>query len=767
VVKTPSFFREKPFYILIFITLLYFYRPIFLGEVFYYRDLFSHFVPKRKLVAEYISNLELPLWDPYLQGGKPLLANPNNMALYPSNLLYLFVSPPAALTIEIIFHLLAGSIAIYAFCRMLELKQTSSLIAAAIYGFCGYAFSTVNLLNWLAASACLAILFCFWHLYQTTKQKKWWLLSLIVASLQLLAGAPELTLITFVTLLVWTISYSYPESVARRMFQCILLGFFTIGICLVQILPTVEFSRSSIRSVGFGFDSATVWSLHPWRIPELIFPGILGRFDSLSSGSYWGQKLEGKTPFFLSIYFGIAAIALAVFGSLSPGRFRRARISLAVVFIVSIVLAMGRYLPGISGLFSLFSLRVPFRFPEKWLAASVLPVSILAAFGSEILFSNSDKRLRIPFWGLLLILILCLLGLSKFMDSAESIFGRAATPEMIQAFRHAVLHAILIWTLACVLYESKFLWRHQAFAALLFVDLLIAGIPLKILGPADLFTNTPQLASVVQNQLADGKFFRADNAPHYGLNMADDSLYWNYKWQQEVLDGYLASNYRIPVIFHDDLDASSLIELNYLRFRMGSFPWEKKLPVLSASGVNMILTAESINQNGLRPIAKIRNASTMQLYLYSNETAVKSLHFVTKSHQTKNATESLQYMISSDYDPANEVILNQPVASKNNTCTGAFQILEEQRSLQSRNYVIENQCDGFLVFGEPGYSGWKLSVDNRKSDLVKADVIYSAAYIEKGKHTIRKVYFPDSVIQGGLLSALFLISAFIFVKKGA
>jgi len=68
--------------------------------------------------------------DIYAMGGKPLLANPNNMALYPSNLLYVFLPAPAALTIEIIFHLLAGSVAVYAFCRMLELKDSSSLIGA-------------------------------------------------------------------------------------------------------------------------------------------------------------------------------------------------------------------------------------------------------------------------------------------------------------------------------------------------------------------------------------------------------------------------------------------------------------------------------------------------------------------------------------------------------------------------------------------------------------------------------------------------------------
>jgi hypothetical protein len=770
VVKSPFFPREKPLYLLILIIVLYFYRPIFLGEVFYYRDLFSHFVPKRKLVAEYVSRLELPLWDPYLQGGKPLLANPNNMALYPSNLLYTFVPAPSALTIEIISHLLAGSLAMYAFCRLLQLQQSSSLIAAAIYGFCGYALSTTNLLNWLMASTCLPVLFCFWHLYLTKKGKKWWLLSLLAASLQLLAGAPELTLITFVTLLAWTLFYSYPDTIRSRIFSWVSLSIFTAGVCMIQILPAIEFSRSSIRSVGFGFESSTVWSLHPYRIPELVFPGILGRFDSISPGSYWGQELEGKTPFFLSIYFGISAIVLALVGGFTSNEQKAARISLVVTVLFSIILAMGRHLPGLSGLFALFSLRVPFRFPEKWLAASVLPISVLAAFGSEFLFSDSTgpKKFRTVFWilnGALLTLVVTSFALPKFIEVVSDAFNRPVSPEMTGTFQKAFLHAFLIWTLICILYEAKFKWKGEALAVILFLDLLSAGVPLKIFCANELYVKTPPLAMTVKNEIHDGKLFRSENAPHYVLYAPDDSLYWRYAWQQEVLDAYLASNYEVPVIFQDDLDASSLIELNYLRLMMGPLPWEKKLPLLSAAGVNLILTPETIGLKDLRPLAKIRNASSMELYLYSNDSAVKSLRFVTRSHFSKNAPESFQYMTSSGFDPDSEVILNTSAIHKNDSCDGSFQILESHRSLQSRNYLVKNQCDGFFVFGEPNYSGWQLSIDNKKTELLKADSIYSAAFVQKGRHTIEKVYSPDSVTRGIVFSGLFVIFALVFAKK--
>jgi len=765
VLKNNCSFREKPAFLLILITILYFYRPIFLGEVFYFRDLHSHFLPKRKLVAEYISRLDLPLWDPYLQGGKPLLANPNNMVLYPSNLLYLWIPAHRALTIEIILHLLMGTLGAYAFCRLLSFRQTSSFIAAVIYGFCGYTLSNVALLNWLVASAYLPVLFCFWHLYLTQNKKKWWLLSIAAASLQLLAGAPELTLITLMTLIGWSIWYPYQQSIRRRIASFGSLCLFTFGICAIQILPAVEFSRSSIRSIGFGFDSSTVWSLHPYRILEFIFPGILGRYDSIAPAYFWGEKLEGRLPFFLSVYVSLSALVLAFAGGFLRSEQtvipRRLRVFLLATVLVSIILSTGRYLPGIAYLFEYFALRVPFRFPEKFLGASIFPISILAASGIEVFFCATRKRkTSFALWaisGSLLSLLFLILFSHGFVETlCKSIFEHPATPEMQRALLNSAIHSFFIWFAFCVLYQSKLNWRRYAFAAVLLLDLLIAGIPLKIFGSSELYTKTPAIAGIVQKEIRDGKLFRASDAPGYVLHAPSDDIFRNMQWQQEILSSYLAANFRIPVIFHDDLDASALIELNYLRLVIGSLSWEKKLPLLSAAGVTAVLTPEIISTKGLHPAAKIENASTVPLYLYTNENALAPIAFAGAWREAKHAAAALKMMTSPEYDPGKEVIVETMTGHSPGHCSG-LKILENHQTMRSRVYNVEAACDGYLIFGEPNYPGWQLYVDGEKKQLVNANAIFSAVFVEKGRRSIKKTYMPGSVLLGTTFSCFSIL----------
>ena len=74
---------------------------VFLGDQsLFYRDLYRQHLGTARMLA----SGQLPfglLWDPLLNGGQPLLANPNRFLLYPSRLLYLIMGPTGALNSEI------------------------------------------------------------------------------------------------------------------------------------------------------------------------------------------------------------------------------------------------------------------------------------------------------------------------------------------------------------------------------------------------------------------------------------------------------------------------------------------------------------------------------------------------------------------------------------------------------------------------------------------------------------------------------------------
>ena len=125
-VSLKTVFREKEFWILILLGILYFYRPLFLGETFFFRDLYSYFFPQKQLLLDFIKMGELPLWNAYSSGGQAYLANIANSTLYPFNLLYFCLSPLKAFNLNIILHLLLCAVCAYIFSRAIGFSPISS-----------------------------------------------------------------------------------------------------------------------------------------------------------------------------------------------------------------------------------------------------------------------------------------------------------------------------------------------------------------------------------------------------------------------------------------------------------------------------------------------------------------------------------------------------------------------------------------------------------------------------------------------------------------
>src|SRR5688572_18365904 len=133
--------REKEFWILIVSGLVLFHRPLFFGETFFFRDLHLHFFPQKLRFVELFRSGELPLWDPILHGGQPFLADLNNMALYPANWIYLLLPEVFAFNLDIIFHVLLCAAGAYWLARWLGISPLASIVAGAVYAFCGYSLS--------------------------------------------------------------------------------------------------------------------------------------------------------------------------------------------------------------------------------------------------------------------------------------------------------------------------------------------------------------------------------------------------------------------------------------------------------------------------------------------------------------------------------------------------------------------------------------------------------------------------------------------------
>ena len=108
---------------------------LFGGEQFAYRDAAHFYYPLYKVTQDEWSAGRVPLWNPWENGGMPLLATPTVAALYPGKLLYAALPYAWGARLYIVGHVLLAVAAMYALMRHWGVGRAGSAVAGLGYGF--------------------------------------------------------------------------------------------------------------------------------------------------------------------------------------------------------------------------------------------------------------------------------------------------------------------------------------------------------------------------------------------------------------------------------------------------------------------------------------------------------------------------------------------------------------------------------------------------------------------------------------------------------
>ncbi len=768
---------------------LYFYRPLFLGETLFFRDLLYDFIPQKRLLIEFFQQGEWPLWDIYRHGGQPYFADPNNSVFHPVNMLFFLFPFFRAFNLFIVLHALLSLTGVYFFSRTIKLSPISSLVASMIYGFCGYSLSLINLFGRFLAMAYLPFLFLFWHAWLQEQKRRWFLLTVVFGVLQVLSGAPEVNVISMLSLLGWTLMYGYRHvPLSRKCLTWIALGVFIIGISSIQLIPTLEMLRHSSRGSGMDYEEFSSSSLPPKRLPELFVPNFSGYIDFLPyTEHYWGVALTDGSdyPYILNIYFGCIALVLGILGGISPRGShllsRKLRIGLLVVFLGSIILSLGRSLPFFRSLYHSIPLMSLFRYPIKFLLAGLFPIAVLTGYATEQYFGNHtatsgkrQKRSKPLFTGLWTLtagfcgITFLLVFSHDFANRFHEFFFQQQDGEiMIQSVRQSLLHASVMLFVFTLLLHYRYLtprnWQSWGVAFLVAADLLSAGVRINITAPTDFFTDRPPSVQTVEQHIRKGRLFRTENPEDIQLYAPSNEVVWGYRWNLETLNNYLGAFYHIPVLFHDDYVGLGNKRLMQLKSAVKLLPWRQKRPLLSASGVTTILTSERLDTEGIQYVTTIPNRSDAEFHLYQNTQALPRIAFITNLKIVHSDDEALQAMLAPDYDPLQHVVLqaidkiplSQGQATGEHTSCPSARFVIHHRTNSLQEFSVSTQCSGYLVFSEPFYPGWTARIDGKNAEIIPANLAFSAIFLSAGEHTLVRSYQPKSLLAGMLSSLIF------------
>src|SRR5215470_3017739 len=322
--------------------------PALLGHAVLPGDDLTQNFPLRVLAGHEIRSGQLPLYNPYIWGGAPLLAGWNAGAAYPLTLLFAVLPPIVAWTLNMIVTWAVAGLGMFFFLRALRLGSFPGFLGALSFAFAGAMpaqmahFGLIAGMSWVPVQ--LLSVLQLTHTRSTASRLRWIAVLAAVTGLTILAGEPRAVADAGVIVVIyaaWRLA-----RLGRRCGPaaiCVVAGL-VLGLCLgaVQWMPglaAIGASQRGVSSVAL-FDSGSL----PQRwLLLLLVPDLLGGSGSLGQPGFFANYNLAEVTGYVGILPLVAAAALL-------GRFRlRPRppewIVWHVTALVGVVLALGGNTP--------------------------------------------------------------------------------------------------------------------------------------------------------------------------------------------------------------------------------------------------------------------------------------------------------------------------------------------------------------------------------------------------------------------------------------
>ena len=188
----------------------------------------------------------------------------------------------------------------------------------------------------------------------------------------------------------------------------------------------------------------------------------------------------------------------------------------------------------------------------------------------------------------------------------------------------------------------------------------------------------------------------------------------------------------------------------------GIYSDEKNIFISSASAklLGMLSTKYLLSSKKITGFRLINQDSGFNLY--ENNFYINSPYFVSEALYAKTF-EKLQKIITADsFDPKKQIVFsNETDVNLDKKVNGQKPIIILSKYRQdSQEYRINTKNDGFLVFADSYYPGWKAYVDNKKVKILAANINQKSIWVEKGVHKIKITYESSSLKLGIIVSSI-------------
>jgi hypothetical protein len=693
----------------------------------------------------------MPLWNPYNSSGITLLATLQPGILYPPHIFYLFLPFNIVWNWIIILHFVFSGFTVYMFLRYLKASSLASFVGGATFMLSGYLLSVHSLLPHLLAVPWFPLVVMSFLKYLEGKQSRHIVLTGIFVTMEFLAGAPEIVMITFfvlgITALFPGVFITEKVSVPLRFKAITMVGIIFILLSAIQLLPFYELKTWSIRQSGLSYQEATLWSFAWKDFVQFFMPDVFGYFKTLEK--YWTNQSWLKT-----IYLGIAPFILSVFFFLSKDRKRW----LFLAFIITaFLIAMGKYTP----LYSLLYHIPPFnsiRYPVKFLFLFFFVISLTAGLGFDRLrtgVGEKDRKTKIiisaafysgflfaVFWGYLYLFDA---DVYRFLDT------NGFTPEAYNDIRfnlHNLKRFSLFSFIFCVMLLVSLRIKFKQItmyiiAGILTLDLFLANYGFYLSVPWNWYIAKKGFAEeLIKNQETERYVVSSKAIQEFLAFPVEISV--TLPHYAPLFGLYSTGGIEVMKVNHHEI---------FLTMMNGVPSISDAKRFFDMSGVRYAITSYKVNDDDLKLVKSI-DIGDKTAYLYEYTGYPGRFLLFSKVSFVKDDKAVIERLQSNTFDPGKELILvgDRKDTNEIKDLHGKVKLL----SYKANRFDLEYEADGdaFLYVSDTYYPGWRAYVDGKETKIYRADLAFRAIEAPKGRHTVVFKYVPMSFYIGLVLTII-------------
>lgn len=751
----------------------------------------------------------IPLWNPYIYSGTPFVGGVQSAIFYPLNLIFLVFPIYIAINYSIILHVFLSGVFTYLYLRYLGFQETrypcsnrislpckggvknfahtarlsrsSCMIASIIFMFCAPQIFHVypgHLPN-LCTMIWLPLILLFSELFILTRDFFYALLGGIAVAFNILAGHPQYFFYTSIAVVIYFTIRIIQEFREHRNWKFV--AYHAAGVCIlyivgvsltaIQLLPAFEMIKHSARQT-ISYEWVGQFSFAPENFLTLFIPEFFG--DSLKT-PYWGRYYLWE----MSLYVGILPLLLCALASFyDRNKFTK---TFLVMALTTTILALGKFTPLFKILYALVPGFNMFRGNSKFVFIVAFSLSVLSGIGAEYLQKGVFTKKRISSFFSITIGIIVMLSLFLtifFLLKA----GYGAW--------HGIIHKIYSWgdryTTLPSLNDARFLHATFTVATKGTVKFIILTIlSLLVIG---LWTNgrlRSQILIPITMAVIFGDLWCFGN--QYMVTFDARQCFWNKEILKVLKND--PEPFRITTVGHFELnqgmahdishiggyDANVIKEYSEFINLSDGKPVEEPRIVMEVAQISRLTNLLNLKYILLPANVRIEHPTIKPVFydskyaLFYNTQALPRAFIVHKAKTLRGRDIIFKELSSSEFDPKEYVILEEPSRLTMNTATGNL----PQEPIPSILEYTPNSvtikaslfADGYLVLGDTFYPGWSAFVDGKKSRVLKANYILRSVFLEKGEHVVKFVYEPRSFTVGMIISlvsigVLILVSVF-------